>query len=339
MNDIKQLSAHLVGNKNRHEHLSKSKLPIELNESLTDILNVFFENAFKTDEYFKFFHQVDLGMNEVYAYVKKIFDDPTDFHEQSINLAQYLFEVSVHPKIKAGEFYIVYFENCNYKGETVDAIGLFKTENKDIFLNVKTEDHFFDIITNKGININKLDKSCIIFNTQEEDGFITIVKDKTNDIGAQYWFDDFLHVKQYEDAYFYTQKTMAVFKNYIDDRFPEEFETSKIDQADYLNRTMEYFKNAEEFKSDEFENQVLQQPEVIESFQNFKSDLEYEDNQMLQDNFAIAEKAVKKQNSVYKSILKLDKNFHIYVHGDRSKIERGEDSVGKYYKIYFEEET
>jgi hypothetical protein len=48
---------------------------------------------------------------------------------------------------------------------------------------------------------------------------------------------------------------------------------------------------------------------------------------------------VKKQARVFKNILKLDKNFDIYIHGNRELIEKGIDENGrKYYKIYYEEE-
>ena len=51
--------------------------------------------------------------------------------------------------------------------------------------------------------------------------------------------------------------------------------------------------------------------------------------------------AVKKQARVFKSVIKLDKNFHIYVHGNRELIEKGYDgAMGKhYYKIYFDVEV
>lgn len=42
----------------------------------------------------------------------------------------------------------------------------------------------------------------------------------------------------------------------------------------------------------------------------------------------------------FKGVLKLAKNFHIYIHGDRNKIEQGVDEKGrKYYKIYYEQEA
>jgi hypothetical protein len=49
---------------------------------------------------------------------------------------------------------------------------------------------------------------------------------------------------------------------------------------------------------------------------------------------------VKRQARIFKSVLKLDKNFHIYIHGDRNKIEHGVDESGrKFYKIFYEQET
>jgi hypothetical protein len=44
---------------------------------------------------------------------------------------------------------------------------------------------------------------------------------------------------------------------------------------------------------------------------------------------------------MFKSVLKLDKNFHIYVHGNRQLIERGyDDEKGmNYYKVFFNNEA
>ena len=55
------------------------------------------------------------------------------------------------------------------------------------------------------------------------------------------------------------------------------------------------------------------------------------------DNFSISTSAVKYQSRVFKSVLKLDNNFHIYIHGDKELIEKGTDNDGrKYYKIYYD---
>jgi REP element-mobilizing transposase RayT len=48
---------------------------------------------------------------------------------------------------------------------------------------------------------------------------------------------------------------------------------------------------------------------------------------------------LKKQARALKSVIKLDKNFHIYIHGNRNLIEQGTDENGKFYKIYYKEEN
>jgi len=93
----------------------------------------------------------------VYLYVSKIFKNKDLLYEQSINLAKHLYEQSTHPKIKGGEFYTVYFKDCILGGETLDAIGLFKSENKDTFLKVIRQNGNFNLESQKGINIKKLD--------------------------------------------------------------------------------------------------------------------------------------------------------------------------------------
>jgi hypothetical protein len=56
--------------------------------------------------------------------------------------------------------------------------------------------------------------------------------------------------------------------------------------------------------------------------------------------FDISTSAVKRQSKVFKNVLKLDRNFHIYIHGDRELIEKGVDPDGrKYYKIFYKEES
>jgi hypothetical protein len=90
---------------------------------------------------------------------------------------------------------------------------------------------------------------------------------------------------------------------------------------------------------EEFTGEVLKDQEVIQSFNAFKTQYEDERDYVLSDEFAIHDAAVKKNARIFKSVIKLDKNFHIYVHGDRKLIQQGKDENGKYYMLYFEEEN
>jgi hypothetical protein len=108
----------------------------------------------------------------------------------------------------------------------------------------------------------------------------------------------------------------------------------------YALRSVEYFKTRESFDKKEFEKEVFQDAGIIKSFRNFDSNYREENDIELTDNFDISPQAVKKQARVFKSVLKLDKNFHIYIHGDRELIEQGVDKDGrKYYTIYYQDES
>ncbi|GHT07597.1 hypothetical protein AGMMS49525_16760 [Bacteroidia bacterium] len=334
--NIDKIALHKVGNKleNENVHFSRSLLFIE--DTITRILLLnFFTIPFKSSEYFNFYHNIDINMNEVFVCVSKIFDNPNILLEQSVNLAKHLYEQSTHPKIKGGEFYTVYFKDCIIDGETVDAVGLFKSENKDTFLKIFPKGDGFEIESEKGININKLDKGCLIFNTERESGYIVAVVDNTNKgVEAQYWIDDFLHVRQRKDEYYNTQNIVSLTKNFV-----QNSNLSKADQSDLLNKAVTFLKEKDNFDIAEFAHEVIGQPEVIEKFNQYKSAYAKEYEIEIADSFTISDSAVKKQARVLKNVIKLDKNFDIHIHGNRDLIEQGKDARGKFYKIYYKEEA
>jgi hypothetical protein len=338
---IKDIAIHFVGNKNNDENVRCSKLLLTKNDDIDYVLtNYFIKSFLKTEEQYQFFHETDLQYNEVYNYISSIFDNPKNLLEQSVNLAKHLYEQSTHPKIKGGEFYTVYFKDCIIDGKAVDAVGLFKSENKDTFLKVFPKGEGFEIESEKGININKLDKGCLIFNTERENGYIVAVVDNTNKgAEAQYWIDDFLHIRQRKDEYYSTQNVISLTKNFIKNELPQQFEVSKADQADLINKAVKFFKEKDNFNLSEFANEVIGQPDVIEKFNQYKSTYAQDYDVDFADNFTISDSAVKKQSRTLKSIIKLDKNFDIHIHNNRQLIEQGADEKGKFYKIYYKEEN
>lgn len=332
---------HNVGNKINNESCKYSSNVTSTVDELKELLLYYFITPFKSNEYFNLYHDSDLSLNEVFVYVSKIFDNPANLFEQSVNLAKHLYEQSIHPKIKGGEFYTVYFKDCIIDGEKVDAVGMFKSENKDTFLKVYPSGDGFEIESEKGVNINKLDKGCLIFNTEKENGYVVSVVDNTNKgTEAQYWINDFLHVQPRKDEYYDTQNILSLCKNFVTKGLPQQFEVSKADQVDFLNKSVQFFKEKESFDMAQFASEVIEQPDLIKSFNQYKSDFQKEREIQISDNFTISESAVKKQARSIKSIIKLDKNFHIYVHGSRELIEQGVDEHGrKFYKIYYKEES
>lgn len=338
---IQFISIHKVGNKSSDESLRLSKQEVTLDNALQDALSQYFLSSFKSEEYYRFYHTIELPLNEVYTCISKIFDNPESLHEQSENLAKHLYDKSTHPKIKGGEFYVAYFKDCSLNGETLDAVGLFKSENKDTYIQVEPAIDGFEIESRQGININKLDKGCLVFNTEKENGYKLSIVDNTNKGNeAQYWKDDFLSVLILNNDFTQTNQFLGITKQFVTKQIDEEFEMSKADKIDLLNRSVDYFKKHEQFDKEDFEKEVFFHPNVIESFQKFDQDYRRENEVELADNFDISAQAVKQQARAFKSVLKLDKNFHIYIHGNREMIEQGIDENGrKYYKIYYEHEA
>lgn len=332
---------HKVGNKGLNESLFLAKKKIVLSQELKLAITSYFFSSFKSDLFYRFFHDFDLNLNEVYAYASAIFDNPKTLTKQSENLAKHLYHQSVHPKVKSGEFYVAYFANCSLNGEILDAIGLFKSENRDTFLEIEQVIDGFNINSKQGININKLDKGCLIFNTDKENGFVLSIIDNTNKGSeAQYWKDDFLNVTVLNNNFYQTNEFLSIAKQFVTKQLDEEFDLSKADKIDLLNRSVDYFKKHETFDKNEFEEEVFGEINVIESFRKFDQAYRQENELELFDNFVISEQAVKNQARVFKSVLKLDKNFHIYIHGNRELIVQGTDENGrKYYKIYYENEA
>ena len=333
------ISLHLVGNKSAEDGMVLAESGLALSENMRDLLADYFLTPFSSEELFELYHDSGIEFNVVYGAVSRIFDDPDTLHEQSVNLAKHLYDQSTHPKIKGGEFYTVYFRDCIVDGDTVDAVGLFKSENKDTFLRVQHEDGNFNLESEQGINIKKLDKGCLIFNKERENGYVVAVVDNTNrGIEAQYWMDDFLHVRQRKDGYANTQNAMAMAKNFVTKALPEQFEVSKADQIDLLNRSLEFFKENDTFEMEEFANEVIEQPEVIESFRQYKRSFEEENDVVIDDSFDISDYAFRRQQRSYKRVIRLDRKIQIIIDGNRDHVEQGEDERGKYYKVYYSEE-
>ncbi|MCW3082938.1 MAG: hypothetical protein JWP12_304 [Bacteroidetes bacterium] len=340
--NIDKVSVHRIGNKTNDEELVLSGEPLDTSDGrLKELLIKFFLQPFAAPEFYSFtFSNNDITLNPMYRFASEMFEHAGQFHTNSQYIAKQLYELSTHPQIKAGDLFVVYFTDILMDDIAVDAIGIFKSENKQSFLKVDAGTDVFSIQYEDGINIDKLDKGCLIINTDKEEGYKVCIVDKANKAAeAQYWKDQFLLLRVCEDAYHHTKQFMNIAKNFIAKQVVEDFEVTKAEQIDLLNRSVDYFKKKDTFDKKEFEDEVFQDKAVIKSFRNFDNEYRDDNNLEIEDTFDISQQAVKKQAKIFKSVLKLDKNFHIYIHGDPRLIEQGVDEEGrKFYKIFYKEE-
>jgi hypothetical protein len=338
---LQNISVHYIGNKSSDEGMVLSKEPLELEEEMKLKVKDYFLNRFvSVFEKHRFTHPSSLQYNEIYNFAEGIFSGNSSFHLTSVQIAQHLYKHSSHAKIKGGELYLCHFTDCIFENETVEAVGIFKTENKTNYFEVIEKQSRFSIKLKEGIDLSKLDKGCLIFNTGKEDGFhVLIIDSQSRGDEAHYWKDNFLSLTPVNDEFRQTNQFLSLTKKFVTEQIEQEFDVSKTDQIDLLNRSVNYFKKNDSFDKTHFEKEVFQDQGLIKSFREYDQSYRQNNDLELDDQFEISQNAVKRQVRIFKSVLKLDKNFHIYIHGNKELIEKGVEKDGrKYYKIYYKEE-
>ena len=339
---LKNLMVHYVGSKNNAEPLHLSPDTLELEKETLKILQDGFLHKFKTiPEQYAFHHPSSLQFNEVYNFCRQLFEDATRLKETADAIAKHLYEASTHPKVKGGELYVAYFEGLPVESRMHKAIGLFKTENKALFMDVQQQAGQFHLDMKEGVELTKIDKGCLVIHTKEDEGYDVLIFDNQNrGEEAQYWKEGFLGLTPQKNEYHHTNHFLTLTKQFITEQLETELKVPKTEQVELLNRSIDYFKSKDAFDIEEFQAEVFANDEMIGSFRNFGSRYTEATDFDIASSFEISPDAVKKQSRVFKSVVKLDKNFHIYIHGRTDLIEKGVDMDGrKFYKIYYQDEA
>ncbi len=345
--DIHQMVVHKVGNKSRDEGVRISQTRYEVpSEEVRDTLLKYFLTSFKFDMFYRFHHETDLSMNEVYTYASRMFDQPNTFHEQSVHILNHLYEQSSHPQIKSGELYVVHLNNILYNDFSIDAIGLFKSENKDVYLKLD-EPNMDDLglLIEEGVNVRKLDKGCLILNVKAVGGFVVGVVDatagKTQD-AAMYWMEDFLNVTFMEDENYYTDHAIQMVNEFYDNVIaPASEQPEKKEKLEFINSTMEYFSRTDKFEEEEFIHNVLQDHNQGEMFKVYKESYTEMNELPPFDAMPISQTALKKAKKTLRNVIKTDTGVELKLKSESFPyVERGYDEERKlhYYKVYFSQE-
>ena len=152
---IGNFQVNFVGNKFNQEPLILSTGSSAASEDTLSAMKILFLDNINTSEIYRFYHDNGIKYNVVYDIVRDMFNGAISIHEASHSLAHYLYDQCTHPNIKSGEFYVIFIKDCLLDGETIEAIGLFKTENRDVYLDVDRVDRTFSVISRDGINVNR----------------------------------------------------------------------------------------------------------------------------------------------------------------------------------------
>ena len=342
---IESLSLHQVGNKSRNEPIFLSDSPYKLNDEITPLIKEFFLKPFreKEENYYQFAHEVDLEYNEIFTQATRLFDSPWKAHEISTAITRYLFEQSNHPHIKNGEVYVAYLKNVAIDNEVVDAIGIFKSEIKADFIEMEENGSHLEMILKQGISLDKLDKGCLIFNYKKEEGYKILTID-SNRYDSRYWLEHFLGVDAFHDENFLTKKYLKFTQDFAKEVvFPAE---DKKEEVLFMNRAMNHFAKNDQFEESNFLNEVLDNPDLISEFKNYKVDKG--EKYSIEDisSFPISNTAVSEARRKIKSVINLDTNIQIkmdFINSESAEkfVEKGWDEEKQmyYYLVYFNKEV
>jgi len=341
---IKHLIIHEIGNKLREENIFLSETLQKVNEDLEDILlNYFIKSFLKAEEFFCLEHNSDLNLNEIYAYSKNIFheDNEISFIKNSKDMAKHLYEYSLHPKIIKGELTIVEIENITYENQNINLIGIFKSEKKDSFLKIIKKESAINFKDDKGINISKLEKGCLILNSNEDNGYTIFNIDNQNQT-TDYWTNKFLNIKPLNNNSHKTKEIIKICKSFSNEFLSKKYDTdTKLTfNNDYIN----YFEDNESYDLNSFTEHIFNNNEIKKDFFEYKESNKEAFDFNINDTFELSQNDVKKEKKKIKNIIKLDTKLEVKVLLDKENgtrnIEKGFDEEKKmsFYKIYFNEE-
>lgn len=332
---IKEIIIHQVGNKLSMDGVLLSNHCVDLSNNINKLLVNHFLASFRERPSMQF--KSPLRNNRVYSLIKEMFTNKSDFVFLSQELAKFLYENSIYSKIRNGEFYVVYFSDCVIDGQTSDAIGLFKTEQKTPYLRVTPTVGGYTLAEEEGFCLKHFEKACLIFNKDEDSGYQIAVIDKSSKaLESQYWSDSFLQIKKRKTNGSQTECLFEMCKSFVstlDDK-------DEVLKANMMNKALEILDDSEKIiELSHFKDEVFGEQSVADSFEKFRTENQIKKKFELDEKFETDNSFLKKTGLKKLTTIHLDDNYDVVIHG-ANDIEKGYDEKRQkyFYKLFYDKE-
>ncbi len=334
---------HKVGNKFNSTKNAFSEKEIIFDEASYDLMLPFLLRPFgNVVQSYRFNHHSNLELNEINNYSNLIFGDEDQFIDTSKHIVTHLFEQSNSAQIKTGDVLVCHFNGIQYNEMTVDAIGIFKIENKTNFFQTYLENNSYDVLVQTGINSKKVDKGCLILNTSDREGNIILSVDNNN-YDTQYWINKFLNIKYADDTNSHTQNYIELCKEFSTEVIKSTY--GEHERNTFLAKSVDFLKENEIVNVERFKDEVFEEDKYKTLFDDYKKEFEGENDILIRNQFDMSEAVLNKEKKKIKTDIKLDTNIQIKLDIDAPDasteyLERGydEDKKMHYYKVFFNTE-
>ncbi len=341
---VKEIVAHQVGNKNRNEKCFTSGGSLLLDENLEATLTKYFLKPFRQiSETYRFVHSTDMSYHLMNGISQKIFLNNDDFYSNTIEILNHLYNQSNHPQIKNGDLFLVLFDDILIEDELVQAVGIFKSERKDAFIKLSTQQNQIVINQEEGISLKKIDKGCLILNLFGDEGYRVFSFDN-NDYDANYWKNSFLGIDYVQDKNYDTRSYIDMCRGFADEVIKEK--SGKKDQLEFLSDSINYFDFNEKINVEEFKETLFETDDQLkEDFSNYKKQYEEDFNVAIPMEIPISRVVVQKQKKAIKNFIKLDTGIQVKLdfkdpESTKKFVEKGfdPDKGMHFYKVFYNEE-
>lgn len=321
----------MVGNKTRGDGFSSALVLADVTDS-SEFLSKLIEKSFTMDDLKCFTYIDSVELNPVFKFVSRMFDDNEDFLKQSVNIATFLYDQSIHPNIRSGELYVLLID-CEYKKNIVEAVAILKSEKKDPFLTTDNDGREISVRTIYGTGLKGLDKGCLVLNMERENGYVVGTIDNINNgSDAQYWTDSFLHVTARDDDYHQTVKLMDMCTGFVQ----QLKEQSEVDSVIAAKKTAELLKTGETVQVDDLADLLCQNEEQKQAFDTYRQSF-VEEHGSFADEISVVSKAASRKPVSRMNVLKLGNEFEVKVLNPDADIESGVDELSgkRFYTLYY----
>ena len=185
---VKKVIVHHVGNKFRDEGVMLSDAESEHDATLDELLLKFFlAPVVNSENEYLLNHESDINLNLIKHYSSLVFKDENEFVAASSAIAKHLYISSTHPNIGGGEFIEILYDGIRINDLEIQAIGLFKIEAKNSYLDIKNNHHAINIVEKKGISVDSIQKGAVVLSVDNTVFIVDNLGKKT-----KYWLDSFI---------------------------------------------------------------------------------------------------------------------------------------------------
>jgi hypothetical protein len=240
---LDRLVAHHVGNRTREEGITLSNSEPVLTRGISDIiLRDYLGRVKGSAKDFTFYHESDVGLNEILVYVNEIFHDTHNFLHVAEKIARHLYSKTTHPNVAGGDLFVMLFSGIKVGDKETRAIGLFKAESREKYLSVVNEHGALVLRDNEGIDPKAVQKAALIV----EEGLQVLVAERGN-FSTAYWIEDFLKARPIATAKSSAQYVSKIVKATVQEisepskvsEYKDEFHSFLASEAPTLDCLLE----------------------------------------------------------------------------------------------------